>query len=110
MKIYNAAGRYCINYYYNANIKDLCYQRHIKDIVADIIDVVEKIVYDEYQWNLTYQLFLQGYSSALIEYKFMDPTIPCCWYLYGQLKNTYSYENSILKDIATFTALKDHLH
>ena len=26
----------------NANIKDMCYQRHIKDIVTDIIGVVEK--------------------------------------------------------------------
>ena len=88
----------------------MCYQRHIKDIVADVIDTVEKVVYDKYKWNLTYKLFLQGYSSVLIEYKFMDPTIPCCWYFCGQLKNTYSYENSILQDIITFTMSKDHLY
>ena len=32
----------------------MCYQRHIKDIVGDIIDIVEKVVYDTYNWNLTY--------------------------------------------------------
>ena len=68
----------------------MCYQRHIKDIVADIIDIVEKVVYDTYNWNLTYKLFLQGYSSVLIGYKFMDPTIPHCWYFCGHLKNTHS--------------------
>ena len=54
----------------------MCYQRHIKDIVADFIDIVEKVVYDTYNWNLTYKLFLQGYSSALIEYKFTGPYYP----------------------------------
>ena len=88
----------------------MCYQRYIKDIVADIIDVVEKVVYDKYKWNLTYQLFIQGYSSALIEYEFMDPTLPRCWHLHGQLKNTHSYENSILQDITAFMMLKDHLY
>ena len=88
----------------------MCYQRHIKDIVADIIDIVEKVIYDTYNWNLTYKLFLQGYSSALIDYKFTDPTIPHCWYFHGHLVNTDSYENSILQDIATFTSLKDHLY
>ena len=88
----------------------MCYQRHIKDIVVDIIDIVEKVVYDKYKWNLTNKLFLQGYSSALIEYKFTDPTIPHCWYFHGQLKNTYSYENNILQDITTFMMLKDHLY
>ena len=57
----------------------MCYQRHIKEIVADIIDIIEKDVYDQYQWNLTYKLYLQGYSSTLIKYKFTDPTIPRSW-------------------------------
>ena len=43
-------------------VVNMCYQRHIKDIVADIIDIIEKTVYDQYQWNLTYKLYLQGYS------------------------------------------------
>ena len=88
----------------------MCYLRHIIDIVADVIDIVEKVFYDTYNWNLTYKLFLQGYSSALIEYKFMDPTIPHCWYYCGHLKNTHSCENSILQDITTFTKLKDNLY
>ena len=88
----------------------MCYQRHIKDIVADIIDVVEKDVYDTYNWNLTYKLFLQGYSSAFIEYKFTDPTIPHCWYYRGHLRNADSCENSILQDTMTFAKLKDHLY
>ena len=52
----------------------MCYKKHIKDIVAEIFDVVHQVVYDKYNWNITYKLFLQGYSSALIEYKFTDPT------------------------------------
>ena len=100
--------------YYNENICwwqlviDMCYQRHIKDIVADIIDVVEKVVYDT--WNLTYKLFQQGYSSALIEYRFMDPTIPLCWHYHGHLKNTDLCKSSILQDVTTFTKLEDHLY
>ena len=38
----------------NKDNEDMCYQRHIKDIVVDIIDVVEKIVYDKYQSNPIY--------------------------------------------------------
>ena len=37
----------------NSNSKDMCYKRHIKDIVADVIEIVEQIVYDKFQWNLT---------------------------------------------------------
>ena len=91
-------------------VVNMCYQRHIKDIVADIIGPIEKNVYDQYQWNLTYNLYLQGHSSALIEYKFTDPTIPHSWCFQGQFKNTYSYESSILQDIANFTMLKDYLY
>ena len=70
----------------------MCYKRHIKDIVADVIEIVEQIVYDKFQWNLTYKLFLQGYSSALIEYQFMDPTIPHHWHYCGLLQDPYSCE------------------
>ena len=87
----------------------MCYLRHIKGVVADIIDIVEKVVYDTYNWNLT-KLFLQGYSSALIEYKFTDPTIPHCWYYHGHLRNTDSCKTSILQDVTTFTKLKGHLY
>ena len=88
----------------------MCYLRHIKDIVADIIDIVEKVVYNIYNWNLTYKLFLQGYSSALIEYKFTDPTISHCWYYHGHLKNTDSCKNIILQNITILTKLKNHLY
>ena len=27
----------------------MCYKRHIKDIVADVIEIVEQIVYDKFQ-------------------------------------------------------------
>ena len=87
----------------------MSYKRHIKDIVADVIKIVEQIVYDEFQWNLTYKLFLQGYSSALIEYQFMDPTPPCHWHYCGLLQGPYSCELSKLKDVAMFATLKDHL-
>ena len=41
--------------------------------MAEIFDVVHQVVYEKYNWNITYKLFLQGYSSALIEHKFTDP-------------------------------------
>ena len=87
----------------------MCYKRHIKDKVADVIEIVEQVVYDKFQWNLTYKLFLHGYSSTLIEYQFMGPTIPHCWHYCGWLQDPYSCGESILKDIAIFATLKDDL-
>ena len=87
----------------------MCYKKHIKDIVAEIFDVVHQVVYEKYNWNITYKLFLQGYSSALIEYKFMDPMIPCCQYHCRFLKDSHSYELSILSDIDAFIFWYNHL-
>ena len=73
------------------------------------MDIVEKVVYDTHNSNLTYNLFPQGYSSALIEYTFTDPTIPHYWYYCGHMRDINSCEDSILQDITTFTKLNDHL-
>ena len=69
---------HCINQksLYTIIIKTMCYKKHIKDIVAEIFDELHQQVYEEYNLNLTYKLFLQGYSSAWIEYQFTDPMIP----------------------------------
>ena len=80
----------------------MCHKKHIKDIVKELFDYVQEEVYQRYNWNVTYWLFLQGYSSALIEYKFTDPTVPHSKYYRGILKDSQPYELCILRDIDDF--------
>ena len=54
----------------------MCYWKHIKDIVVEILDVVSEVIYHYYQWNISYKLYLQGFSMGLIEYKLTDPSVP----------------------------------
>ena len=87
----------------------MCYKKHIKDIVAEISDELYQQVYEEYNLNLTYKFFLQGYSSAWIEYQFMDPMIPHTQHFCRSLRDSHSYELGIHSDINGFVALFRHL-
>ena len=63
----------------------MCNKKYIVDIVHEIFDELQEDVYNSYGLNVTYKLFVKGYSSALIEYKFTDPTVPCSHYYRGMI-------------------------
>ena len=55
------------------------------DVVQEIFDQLQEDIYNRDGLNVTYKLFVKGYSSALIEYKFTYPTVPCSHYYRGTI-------------------------
>ena len=63
----------------------MCYKKYIADIIQEIFNQLQEDVYVNSGLNVMYKLFVKGYSSALIEYKFTDPTVPCSHYYRGTI-------------------------
>ena len=63
----------------------MCYKKYIVDVLQEIFDQVQEDMYNRHGLNVTYKPFVKGYFLALMEYKFTDPTVPCCHYYRGTI-------------------------
>ena len=50
----------------------MCYLPSISEQIPGIFRNIDELVYVKYQLNISYRLYLTGYSTAYIEYKVTD--------------------------------------
>ena len=83
----------------------MCYLLSISEQIPGIFGDIDELVYEKYQWNISYRLYPIGYSTGYIEYKVTDPyenrKLSTC----GRLTTTSAYVEQIRHDIDTLLDL-----
>ena len=77
----------------------MCYLLSISEQIPGIFRNIDELVYVKYQLNISYKLYLTGYSTVYIEYKVTDPYENRQLSTHGKLTVTSAYVTQIHHDI-----------
>ena len=77
----------------------MCYLLSISEQIPGIFRNIDELVYVKYQLNISYRLYLTGYSTAYIEYKVTDLYENRELSTRGRLTATSAYVVQICHDI-----------
>ena len=77
----------------------MCYLPSISEQIPGIFRNIDELVYVKYQLNISYKLYLTGYSTAYTECKVTDPYKNRQLSTHGKLTATSAYVAQIRHDI-----------
>ena len=79
----------------------MCYLPNIGEQIPEIFHELDEIVYKCFNYNISYNLYPTGYSTAYVKYIVTDPHKNKTYNITGKLIALWMYAEQIYEDIST---------
>ena len=79
----------------------MCYLPNIGEQIPEIFHELDEIVYKCFNYNISYNLYPAGYSTAYLKYIVTDPYRNKTYNITGKLIASWTYADQIYKDVST---------
>ena len=79
----------------------MCYLPNIGEQIPEIFCELDEIVYKRFNYNISYNLYPAGYSTAYVKYIVTDLYKNKTYNITGKLIALWTYAEQIHKDVST---------
>ena len=83
----------------------MCYLPSIGEQIPGIFHELDEIVYKCFNYNVSYNLYPTGYSTAYVKYRVTDPYKNKTFNIRGKLIASQTYAEQIHEDVSTLLYL-----